>query len=139
MPGVNFHLLWPEFLVTGLAFLIFGADLLLHPKRKNLLAGVAVAGVAGILAFSLWFLWGRDTDLYDGVFQIDGYALFFKAFFLVLAAFIILSSVHFVGKYLTHPGEYYGVILLSVVGMMLMAASGELLTAYISLELLSFS
>ncbi|MCE2403493.1 NADH:ubiquinone oxidoreductase subunit N, partial [Candidatus Poribacteria bacterium] len=39
---------------------------------------------------------------------------------------------------LDHPGEYYGILLFTVVAMMLLAASGELLTAYISLELLSF-
>jgi NADH-quinone oxidoreductase subunit N len=51
---------------------------------------------------------------------------------------VILGSIHFVGRYLTHPGEYYAIILLSVLAMMMMAASGELLTAYLSLELLSF-
>ncbi|MBI4234554.1 MAG: NADH-quinone oxidoreductase subunit N [Chloroflexi bacterium] len=136
---VNFHLFWPEFLVTGLAFLVLTVDFLLPAERKNLLAGVAVVGLAAILAFTLWFLWGVDEALYGGIFYVDGYALFFKAFFLVLGGVIILSSVDFVKKYLTHPGEYYGIVLFSVVGMMLMAASGELLTAFIALELESFA
>ena len=48
-------------------------------------------------------------------------------------------SVDYVKKHLSHPGEYYGILLFSILGMMLMTAAGELLTAYISLELLSFS
>jgi NADH-quinone oxidoreductase subunit N len=40
---------------------------------------------------------------------------------------------------LLHVGEYYAFILLAVVGANGMAAASELLTAYISLELLSFS
>ena len=51
---------------------------------------------------------------------------------------VVLVSVDFVRRNLEHPGEYYGILLFTVVAMMLLAASGELLTAYISLELLSF-
>ena len=40
---------------------------------------------------------------------------------------------------LRHPGEYYALIVLSTIGAIYMAAARELLTAYISLELLSFS
>ena len=40
---------------------------------------------------------------------------------------------------LRHPGEYYALIILSTIGAIGMAASRELMTAYLSLELLSFS
>ncbi|MSQ11263.1 MAG: NADH-quinone oxidoreductase subunit N [Dehalococcoidia bacterium] len=139
MPGVNYHLLWPELLMVILAFGVFGADLVLRPRRRWLLVASSVVGMAGILAFTLAYLWDKDTSLYDGIFQVDNYSLFFNAFFLVLGVAVVLSSVQFVQKHLTHPGEYYGLLLFSIVGMMLMAAAGELLTAYISLELLSFS
>ena len=134
----NFTLLLPEFLVAGLAFLVLTADFLLPSERKNVLPYIAAAGLFGILAFSLVFLW-NDTDvLYGGIIRIDGFALFFKAFFLVLGGVVVLASVEHVQRHLSHPGEYYGILLFTVVAMMLMAASGELLTAYISLELLSF-
>ena len=134
----DFTLLLPEFLVTGLAFLVLTADFFLRGERKHLLAYLSVVGLGGILAFSLVFLWSEDGELYDGVILIDGFGLFFKAFFLVLGGVIVLASVHYVRNHLAHPGEYYGILLFTVVAMMLMAASGELLTAYISLELLSF-
>ena len=51
---------------------------------------------------------------------------------------VMLSSVEYVRRNLDHPGEYYAIIAFTIVGMMLLASSGELLTAYISLELLSF-
>ena len=134
----DFTLLLPEFLVTGLAFLVLTAGFLLRSDRKHLLGYLSVFGLAGIAGFSLVFLWAEDSSLYDGVIVVDGYALFFKAFFLVLGGFAVLASVDYVRRHLDHPGEYYGIILFTVVAMTLMAASGELLTAYISLELLSF-
>ena len=134
----NLHLLLPEFLLAALALVVFAVDLILPAKRKYLLAWLSVAGLAGILALALALLWGEDTSLYGGLVLADSYALFFKSFFFILGIVIILSSVDYVGKYLSHPGEYYGIVLLSILAMNVMAASAELLTAYIALELMSF-
>ena len=136
----NLHLLLPEFLLAALAFVVFAVDLVLPATRKNhLLAGVSVAGLGGLLALALALLWNEDFSLYGGLVQADAYALFFKSFFFILGIVVILSSVDYVEKHLTHPGEYYGIILFSVLAMNVLAASSELLTAYITLELMSFS
>src|SRR5947207_12743901 len=65
------------------------------------------------------------------------YAIFFKIVFLLITAIMILSSYDYVGKYVRAEGEFYVLMLFSVVGMMMMASSGELITIYISLELTS--
>ena len=136
----NLHLLWPEFLIAGLAFVVLTVDFLLPRKRKNVLAAVSIVGLAAVAVFSVLLLGNEDdTPLYEGIFRVDRFSLVFKIIFLGLGVLIILASVDFVKKYLHHPGEYYAIILFSILGMMLMAASAELLTAYISLELLSFS
>ncbi len=135
----DLHLLLPEFLLAGLAFLVLAVDLVLPASRKFLLGWLSVAGLGGLIALSLALLWGEDQSMYGGLVQVDAYSLFFKCFFMVMGIFIILSSMDYVEKYLTHPGEYYGLIVFSVLAMSVMAASRELLTAYIALELMSFS
>ncbi len=52
---------------------------------------------------------------------------------------MVLASAQFVQEKLRHPGEYYALLLLATAGAIYMAAAHELLTAYISLEVLSFS
>ncbi len=136
---MNFMLFAPEFAVTVLAFLVLGADLVLNRDNKRYLPWIGLIGLIGVLVLSLLYLGNKDAELYDGLFLIDGFSLFFKIFFVVLGVLVILLSVDFVKQHLSHPGEYYGILLFSILAMMLMAASGELLTAYISLELLSFS
>lgn len=135
----NYALLWPELLVTALALLVLALDFLVPKLRKRALGYLSAAGLAAVLALSLAFLWGRQESLYEGLFLVDNFSLFFKALFLIVGTFVILMSVDYVDQHLEHPGEFYGIILFSVVGMMVMAATGELLTAYIALELLSFS
>ena len=135
----NLYLLWPEFLVAGLAFIVLTVDFLLPSHRRITLPTISIAGLVGILAFSLILLGNKEaTPLYQGILLIDRFSLLFTVFFLILGILIVLASVDYVNKYLHHPGEYYGILLFSLLGMMLMAASSELLTAYISLELLSF-
>ena len=140
MPGLtdNLDLLTPEFALAGLAFVVFAVDLILPDDRKELLAWLSVAGLAGLIALSALMLWGEDQSLYDGLLAVDDYSLFFKIFFLGMGIFIILSSIDYVKQFLENPGEFYGLLLFSILGMNVMAQSRELLTAYISLELLSF-
>ena len=142
-------LLIPEFLLTALAFLVLGVDLFLPDRRKQVLPAIAVVGLVGIVAALMFTTRGEagplyarliadDLSLYGGALVFDGYSLVFKVFFVALGIVVVLSSVEYVKRHLQHPGEYYGILLFTVLAMMLMASSRELLTAYISLELLSF-
>ena len=135
----NLELLTPEFALAGLAFLVFVIDLFLPEGRKGYLAWLSIGGLLALIAVSLVMLWGEEEDLYNGLLAVDAFSLFFKVFFLGMGVFIILSSMDFVENKLEHQGEFYGLLLFSILGMNIMAQSRELLTAYIALELLSFS
>ena len=141
MPGLtdNLYLLTPEFALAGLAFLVFAIDLLLPENRKELLGWLSILGLVGLIVLSLLMLHGQRETLYGGLLAIDNFSLFFKVFFLGIGVAIILSSIDFVKQHLSSPGEFYGLLLFSVLGMNVMAQARELLTAYIALELLSFS
>ena len=135
----NLDLLTPEFALAGLAFLVLAADLLLPEGRKRLLGWLSIAGLLAIIAVSVIMLWDVEETLYDGLLAVDDFSLWFKVLFMGIGVFIILSSMDFVSERLQHQGEFYGIVLFSVLGMNIMAQSRELLTAYIALELLSFS
>ena len=70
---------------------------------------------------------------------MDSFALFFKLLFLGIAALVILASQDYASKMARFQGEYYALILLATLGMMLMAAATELISIYIALELASIS
>ncbi|MBM2832123.1 MAG: NADH-ubiquinone oxidoreductase chain [Dehalococcoidia bacterium] len=93
--------------------------------------------VSAGLALSLWS--GEVATAFNGMLVLDGPALFFKFLFVVSAGLVILSSADYVRRFQRFQGEYYALILLSATGMMLMAATRELLSIYVSLELTSIS
>jgi NADH-quinone oxidoreductase subunit N len=141
--NVDFSLLIPEFILAGAGFLVLLVDLLV-PKaqehRRNVVtAATAVLGLAvtGVVAVATQMDTGER--LYDGLLFIDRYSLLFKVLFAGIGIAVIAMSVDYVAQKMRHPGEYYALILFAVLGATLMAESGELLTAFISIELLSFS
>jgi NADH-quinone oxidoreductase subunit N len=133
----DYSLLTPEFGLGALAALVLALDLFVPRFRKDWLAFVAAAGLIGVAGMS--FGWVNKDSNFAGVLFVDNYTTFFRVFFTLTAAAVVLMSTSFVQNKLRHPGEYYALIILSTIGAIYMAAARELLTAYISLELLSFS
>ena len=127
----------PEFVLLGLAALIVAIDLFIPAVRKAWLGYLAAAGLAATAGLSCAWI-DKDID-FAGIISIDNYTTYFRVLFMGVAAVIALASARYVADSLRHPGEYYGLIILSTIGAVGMAAAQELMTAYLSLELLSFS
>jgi NADH-quinone oxidoreductase subunit N len=136
--NLDWSLLAPEYVLAGWAGMVVVLDLFWgRSVRGGQLAYVAAAGaLASALTALIWV--NEDTD-FASLIDINNYTALFRVFFGLIGVFACLASARFVNDRLLHAGEYYGLILLSVLGANLMAAASELLTAYISLELLSFS
>jgi NADH-quinone oxidoreductase subunit N len=135
--NLDYTIFIPEFMLAGLAAIVVALDLYVPQLRKSWLSYVAAAGLAITIGVSL--AWVDKQTEFARIFAIDNYTTFFRVFFMAVAAVICLSSARLVEDHLEHPGEYYGLIILSTIGAIGMAAARELMTAYLSLELLSFS
>jgi len=145
--GLNFDwkLLTPEYILVAWAGLLILLDLFwpaegfwrLGRLGKEPLAYIAAAGA--LIATLVSLIWVDDTTDFAGLVDIDDYTTLFRVFFGLIGVFACLASARYVKDQLMHAGEYYAFVLLAVVGANGMAAASELLTAYISLELLSFS
>ena len=70
---------------------------------------------------------------------VDRFAIYFWYLFLAGTAIAILMSVHYLDEEHEHHGEYYALLLLSVVGMMCMAAGIDIVLLFIGLELMAIS
>lgn len=138
----DLYLLSPELSMAGLATVLLLLDLVV--SRKNLILGLGVVGLLIPLGFSiaLWFTVGDDaaaenTGVLAGTFVVDKFALFFKFLFIGAVAVVGLMSVEYLQRIERFRTEFYALVLYSATGMMLMAATVELITLYISLELSS--
>jgi NADH-quinone oxidoreductase subunit N len=128
---MNLQLLLPQIFLFLWAIFIFILDLLRKEKKHNL----AYVALLGIVITIVLVLTSQKGELFGGMFQADSFSAFFNLIFLLAGFLTIASSIEFTKKIPSHKGEYFGLILLSMVGMMFLASAGELLTLYVSLEL----
>jgi len=134
----------PEGILTLFACAALVLDVMLPRDRKRFVAWVSLAGV-GLSFLSLWILYtnivskGTPRTAFFDMIVLDSYAVVFKSIFLIGAALSILLSIKYLDIEGEQRGEYYGLILFSVIGMMFMASSVDLLALFISLELMAVS
>ncbi len=133
----DWALLTPEYILVGWAGAIVLLKLFWERLGKVELGYIAAAGA--LIATLVSLIWIDDSTDFAGIIDINDYTTMFRVFFGLIGVFACLASARYVSDRLLHPGEYYAFILLAVVGANGMAAARELRTAYISLELLSFS
>jgi NADH-quinone oxidoreductase subunit N len=136
--NLDYSLLIPEYLLAALAGVVVALGLYDTRRARTYLPYVSAGGLAAILVVSLFYI-NKGPLNFAGLVQVDNYTTFFRVLFIAITAVVCLASAHFVRDRLRHAGEYYGLLILSTVGAIYMAAGRELITAYISLELLSFS
>jgi NADH-quinone oxidoreductase subunit N len=134
---LNLGLLAPELTLAGFAILVILLDLVV--PRKGWLAVVSIIGIVVAAGFAITMWGGSSQALFNNMLAVDNFALFFKLLLLSIAFLVILASVDYVTKFARFQGEYYALVLLSALGMMLMAATTELISIYIALELASIS
>ena len=132
----------PELIITLFACLTLVVDIVTSRKRGRVaalfcLTGIALAIVSTVLLY--FQSHGSERFAFYRMLVVDDFAIFFKLLFLIGAAFAILLSVRYLDVERQQYGEYYALVLFATVGMMLMAAGSDLLTLYISLELMAIS
>src|ERR671925_398818 len=133
--SLNFF--YPEMILTGTILLLIVLDLLVRSRRG--LALVAIIGcVAALLAtFDLYS--AQQGWLFHRMIVLDSFSLFFKVFALAATILTIWMSLGSNEMRQIHQGEYYTLLLTCALGMFFMASSSNLLTAYLSLELVSLT
>ena len=134
---MNLELFIPELSLVAFAIAVVLLDLFI--QRKGWLVVVSIAGLVVSAGFTIAMWGGSSQAIFNNMLAVDNFALFFKLLFLGIAALVILASTDYVSKFARFQGEYYALVLLATLGMMLMAATAELISIYIALELTSIS
>ena len=130
-----------ELTIFALGILLI--DLMVPREWKWINAAGAFVGVA-FAAVCVWQIQSTlpRTGFLFGFYNallVDRFAIYFWYLFLAGAAIAILMSVHYLELEDEHHGEYYSLLLLSVVGMMCMAAGFDIVLLFIGLELMAIS
>ncbi|MFA9461644.1 NADH-quinone oxidoreductase subunit NuoN [Thiohalorhabdus methylotrophus] len=129
----------PELFVVVMACFILVLDLYLKPEQRGITyaATVLTLLVGGLLAVNT--LPGARETAFNGHFIHDPLSGVLKTVLLGMTALVVIYARRPLQRLEMYKGEFFLLVLLAAIGMMLMASAGTLLMAYLGLELMSLS
>jgi len=146
----DLQLIVPEIILAVTACLALVMEVILPYKFSKWTAYFSLAGIGlAFVSLTAQFisLGGRfnlsalqsltPLNGFYGMVRIDGFALVFKAIFLIAAALAILIAMRYLDIEREQHGEYYALVLFATVGMMFLGSGYDLISLYISLELMA--
>ena len=135
---VNYLAIAPELIVIGSLFLVLGLDLTLPRLKKYWTATTAVAGSAlALIPLAFLAIDGDTISMFDGSYVVDEFALVLKGLFLVTAYIVFLMSVNYIESERYYQGEYYLLLLASLLGSLVLASARDLIILFIGIELVT--
>ena len=139
----DLQLIAPEIILTISACVALVMEVILPYRKSKLIAYFCLLGIA-LASLSLGVQWWSAKDIlplsgFYGMVRIDGFALVFKAIFLLAAALAIAISTRYLDIEGEQHGEYYALVLFATVGMMFLGCGYDLILLYISLELMALT
>jgi NADH-quinone oxidoreductase subunit N len=128
----------PELIIVTAACVVLALEPITDVSRKNLLAWLSLGAL--ILCFGITYV-KVDTRVmaFSDLVVIDPYGSFWKLLLYLVSGLTIFLSLAYLKEEGLHLGEYYGFLLLSLSGMMVMVSAADLLTIYLGTELMSLS
>ncbi len=144
-PNIDWFAIMPVICLFGAAVIIvLSKALIRHDKRVNDTAlATAIAGVllSGLFVWFQWHFVHQDGpyEAIKGLVAVDGFAVFIQTVVLAATLLGLLLSAGYLRREGLEAPEYYTLMLCSATGMMLMASANDLITVFLSLEILSIA
>ena len=124
----------PEIGLLVLTAVLMALDLIWHSERRRMLGWVTAAGSLVIIGLSVAF--SRPVNgpvlVWGGMLRFDDSTFVFRMIFLAGAALTALFASE--SENLSHHGEFYALMVVSTLGMDLMASSADLIMLYLAIE-----
>ena len=134
--NVDYARFLPELILTLAGVLIMFLEAL-RPEGRRTNAGL-VAILALVLALPA-ALMSSSGPAFQGMLVIDGMATFFRTLVIVVGLLVVFSSTDYLRRENQESGEYYALILFSIVGQCVMVTANELVMIFIGLEISSIA
>ncbi len=105
-------------------------------SKLGLAPFVCILGLALALVSTVWLGFTSSSPVSFGGLRIDLFTLFFSGVLLIVAIFVTVASLQYMRDD-PNKGPFFGLLLLSTLGMIVLAASMDLVLLYVGWELMS--
>lgn len=136
IPSLEWGSITPWLVLCGAILLALAVDLFTGRYQKYVVGLVGFLGLFLSLVFVVTD-WGEEIRGFGGLVSFDPLSAFLDSLLLVSAVFSILLSFRYTVQEGIDRGEYYILLLISTLGMMVMVHATDLVVLFIGLETLS--
>ena len=137
-PHIDWHAVAPELVLLAVGAILTLVDIIWTERARAYTATLAGLGLLiTFIPILTLALDGADRTMFGGAFVVDDFALVMKAVFLASGYVVVLLSTNYIAEGDYWENEYYGLLVASLMGMVLMASARDLVTIFVALELLS--
>ena len=137
-PSLDWHALAPELTLLAFGTLITIVDIIWDDRSKQTMPTLAGIGLLATLVPILTLaVDGTERSMFGGAYVVDDFSLVLKALFLISGYIVVLMSVDYIREGDYYENEYYTLMLTSLLGMVRMSSSRDLVSVFVALELLS--
>ncbi len=137
--GVDYARIAPELILTLVGTLIMFLEAVMKGDRKvlgYLSAAALVAGIFAALSTSLGPAFPATPGTGEpSMMLVDGTATFFKILVMAAGLLVLIGSSDYLQREGHETGEYYALVLFSIVGQCIMVSANELIMIFIGLEI----
>jgi NADH-quinone oxidoreductase subunit N len=136
-PHIDWEALSPLVALTIGACVVLLVGLLRAPfARRHVVPALALVTLAATAACGVW-QWGVNTSVVEDALAIDDLTLAMTMLFVAGGAAAVLMSWRSLAAEEAGEGEYYALLLTSVLGMVVLVAAQNLVVVFLGFELLS--
>ncbi|MBL8008092.1 MAG: NADH-quinone oxidoreductase subunit N [Ignavibacteria bacterium] len=125
----------PLLIIAFSATMILMIEVLLK-KSESVIFGFSLVSVIAAIVMSFQSL-NREMILFNKFIRISNSSIAFSVIILTGILITIIASKNYIEKENINFGEYYSLLIFSVMGMMLMIFANDILIIFIGLELMS--
>jgi NADH-quinone oxidoreductase subunit N len=124
----------PEILLFVLAGLILALDAIWKPEIKRSLGWLTAGGLLIVMVVSIFVATPPDQGrlIFGGMIRQDWLSFAFNILFMFAAAITALFAMDMKG--VGQKGEFYVLMLISTLGMSLMASAADIIMLYLAIE-----
>lgn len=128
----------PEIALSVFGVVIMMLEAITSERQKTALGALSLIGVAVAFAANT-FAYKDAGQAFQNIITVDAYGTFFRGLVLVVGFLCILMSFSYLTRERAQSGEYYALILFSLVGQCVLATANDLIMVFIGLEISSIA
>jgi NADH-quinone oxidoreductase subunit N len=128
----------PEILLTIAGTLLMVLDPILHKRSSHAFGHISILALLAALG-GTFMAYQDPGPAFGGMIVVDGFGTFFRALCIGAGMLTVLASYRFLDRQNAETSEYHALLLFSVAGQCLMAASNDLIMVFLGLEISSIA